>query len=59
MEAAALTGDAPVAAVSAHSGGDRDDDELTLTCHSCGHAWPARLPCRVTLEQWVAVQDVA
>ena len=22
---------------------ERDDDELTLTCRSCGHAWPARL----------------
>ena len=36
---------------------ERDDDELALTCKSCGHAWPARLPRRVTLEQWVAVQE--
>lgn len=50
---------------------ERDDDELNLTCRSCGHAWPARsqrswrlewrsherLPRRVTLEQWIAVQE--
>lgn len=37
--------------------GERDDDELTLACKSCPHTWPARLPRRVTLEQWIAVQE--
>lgn len=36
---------------------ERDDDELALTCKSCVHAWPVRLPRRVTLEQWTAVQE--
>ena len=36
---------------------ERDSDELNLTCKACGHAWPVRLPRRVDLALWTAVQE--